>query len=128
MLNTRIHQITKELNKTSEVSAEFFKSEFNKFVKRIEDLSSELEKELATINRKIIEAEEGLKNARKEQTKVEEQTKASQGKLDELDKRDKEVSEREKNVADLHKILENKRLLLDAKEKDLQTKTRRSGV
>jgi hypothetical protein len=49
------------------------------------------------------------------------QLRAGQEKLPEFAKREKELDEREKNDVELHKILENKRTMLENKEKELKT-------
>lgn len=117
MINTsKLNQIKEEIRDDGAVSITFLREGVEKILAKLEEKIKLFTEEVVLINKQAIEMKEEYSDLEKEIKSLNAQLLTGKEKMEALSIKEKELDEREKNDAELHKILENKRIMLEAKE------------
>ena len=117
MINvSKLNQIKEEIRDDGAVSITFLREGVEKILAKLEEKIKLFTEEIVLINKQAIEMKEEYSETEKEIKSLNTQLIAGNEKVKVLRIKEKELDEREKNDAELHKILENKRIMLEAKE------------
>ena len=117
MINvSKLNQIKEEIRDDGAVSITFLREGVEKILAKLEEKIKLFTEEVVLINKQAIEMKEEYSETEKEVKSLNTQLIAGNEKVKVLRIKEKELDEREKNDAELHKILENKRIMLEAKE------------
>ena len=117
MINvSKLNQIKEEIRDDGAVSITFLREGVEKILAKLEEKIKLFTEEIVLINKQAIEMKEEYSETEKEVKSLNTQLIAGNEKVKVLRIKEKELDEREKNDAELHKILENKRIMLEAKE------------
>ena len=121
----RIQEINKEIEEITDVGLSFFVREFDKFEEKLSDAIEKYGEESAKINKALAEKSRVFDEYEKKLKEVKKEYTIYKRKVEGLNRRSKENTEKEDELLKLHKILVNKGKSLKAKEADLNEKERR---
>jgi len=118
---SKIEEVINEIKNTGKVASDFFSFEATKYVKILTENILVLNKELTNLIKEVVELERLRESISKEVLELEQQKDTFDKLKNRLDKKSNDINQREENLLALHKTLENKRLMLEARENELDS-------